>query len=293
MLASMNSAAGNLHDRSRRLLEELLPTDSAQVFFIDASRESMLVSASGIRFIFHSFGFQDFAGNDVTGEVQIQIKEILQKGEMMRSNRMTTSEDRLLESAGQFCIEASQEGVPLQLSLPIAVEMPVTKKLTNPLAARLYTGSLSGALTTADYKVFDWKLLVNRKLNVKNLNGKKYYSFYLTELNWFACSHLQSRRVTRTMVSARCISPIDDFEEQVAFLVFKNFNAIARMYPGFNRFTALNVPVKQAAEVVIIGFRQGTWFYGTYPIEKTASQIVAVNLAPIAEVKLLEYLRKL
>lgn len=293
MLASMNSAAGNLHDRSHSLLEELLSASRTQTFFINASRESMLVSASGIRFIFNSFGFQDFAGNDVTGEVQIKIKEVLQKGEMMLSNRMTTSEDRLLESAGQFCIEATQEGIPLQLSLPIAVEMPFNKKLANPLAARLYIGSFSEGLTATDHKMFDWRLVVDRKLNVKNINGNRYYSFYLTELNWFACSHLQPRRVTRTMVSARCISPIEDWEAQVAFLVFKNINAVVRMYPGFNRFTALNIPVNQAAEVVIIGFRQGVWFYGAYPIEKTASQIVAAKVEPVAEVKLLEYLRKL
>lgn len=293
MLASMNLAMGGLHDRSSNLLEELISTDSVKTFVIDASRVTTLVSSSGIRFTINSLGFQDFTGKDVIGEVQVVIKEVWQKADMILSNRLTTSEDRLLETGGQFCIEATQNGMPLQLSLPIAVELPVTQQLTNPLAARLYAGSISGALTATTRKVFDWKLLVDRKLLVKNINGRKYYSFYITDLNWFACSHLQSRRIARTMVSARCISPMEDSEEQAAFLVFKNLHSAVRMYPGFNCFTALNVPLNQAATVVMLVFQQGIWFYGTHPIEKTASQIVSIKIEPIESSKLQECLRKL
>lgn len=293
MLARTNISLGNLQKTSRTNLEALCSNNCNQLYSIDASRMTTLVSASGIRFTFYPFSFQDVIGNDVSGEVKINIREARHKGEMMLLDKMTTSEDRLLESAGQFCMEATQDDMPLQLSLPVAVEMPINTLITNPLAAKLFVGSLSEALMKSANKIFDWKCTFNRTLRVKKLNRKKYYSFYITELNWFACSHFHARRISRAMVSARCVCPNEELEEQAAFLVFKNMNAVVRMYPGYNGFTALNIPSNQAASVVFIGFGQGKWFFGIHPIEKTASQIVVVHAESISESQLLENLKKL
>jgi len=293
MLARSNAVADTLRDSSRALLDDFLSAKSTQSFSIDANRMTTLVSQASTRFTFYPGGFQRLTGAEVTGEVQVQIKEVFRKSDMILTDLMTTSEDRLLESAGHFHIQASQEGIPLQLAIPIAVEMPLSAQVANPLATRLFTGLFSNMFNATSNKLFDWRLLVNKSLKVRKIAGKKYYHFYITDLKWFSCSHLHTRRALRTMVSARCVSAIEDFEEQAAFIVFKNINSVARMYPNINRFTALHIPVNQAATIILIGFRQGEWFYGAHSMEKTSSQLVSVKVEPVIESQLIEYLRRL
>lgn len=293
MLTRSTPVTGILQNRSRAVLNDFLPKQGVQTFSINASRLTTLISKEGLRFTFAPFSFQTLNGEIVNGDIQVQLQAFFSKSDLILSDRMTTCEDRLLETIGQFCLEIQQDGTPLQLSIPISVEMPVPPQLSNVLSMRLFIGCLSSTLSTFAGKMFDWKMVVNKSLKVKRILRKKYFQFYLTELDWFACSAFHAKKAPRTMVSARCISPVEDLEELAAYIVFKDLNAIARMYPNGNRFTGVNISLNQAATIVMIGFRQGEWFYGTHKIDKTASQQVTVHLEPVIESQLLEYLRKL
>lgn len=293
MLTRSTPVTGILQNRSRALLNDFLPPKSVQPFSIDASRLTTLISQEGIRFTFSPFSFQTKTGETVIGNVELSFCAFTNKSEWVLSDRMTTCEDRLLETIGHFCLQANQESTPLQLSTPILVEIPVPPQLSNPLSMQLFMGSVSSTGTPLAGKIFDWKELAGKSVKVKKLLRRKYFQFYLTELHWFACSAFLSKKAPRTMVSARCTAPMDDLEELAAYVVFKDWNTVARMYPNGNRFIGVNISPNQAATVVMIGFRQGEWFYGAHPIEKTASQQVMVSLKPVIESQLLEYLRKL
>ncbi|MFN7115895.1 MAG: hypothetical protein ACK4TA_03800 [Saprospiraceae bacterium] len=293
MLTRSTPVTGTLLDNSRTLLRDFRATPSVQAFYIDATRLTMLISKAGIRFTFAPLSFQTLSGETVYGEVQILLEEVFHKEDIILSNRLTTSEDRLLETGGQFSIHAFQEGVPLQLAIPIGVEMPILPRFSHTLSMRLFVGSLSSTLTSVAGKVFDWKMVVDKYLKVNKISKKKYFYFYITELNWFACSTFYAKRTPRTMVSARCSSPIEDLDELAAYLVFNELNSVTRMYPNGNRFTGVNIPANQAASIIMIGCRQGEWFYGSHKMDKTSSQQVTVKLEPVIETQLLEYLHRL
>ncbi len=293
MLTRSTPVTGILQDRSRALLNDFLPPKSIQTFSIDASRLTTLISQEGIRFTFSPFSFQTRTGETVTGNVDLSFRAFSNKSECILSDRMTTCEDRLLETIGHFCLQANQASTPLQLSTPLTVEIPVPPQLSNPLSMQLFLESVASTGTPLAEKVFDWKTVGSKSVKVKKIQRKKYFQFYLTELNWFACSAFLSKKVPRTMVSARCTAPIDDLEELAAYVVFKDWNTVARMYLNGNRFIGVNISSNKAATIVMIGFRQGEWFYGVHAIEKTASQQVMVLLKSVIESQLLEYLRKL
>ncbi len=295
MLTRSTPLTGMLRDSSRALLKEFRATSNVQLFQIDAARLTTLISKGGIRFTFAPLSFQTASGEPVYGEVQILLEEVFQKDAIILSNRMTTSEDRLLETAGQFHIQAFQEAVSLQLAIPIGVEMPILPHFSHPLSTRLFVGNWSSSLLSAVGKDFDWKPVGNKPLIINRLSKKKYFWFQITELNWFACSTFHPKRAPRTMVSARFSALVEELEELAAYIVFHELNAVARMYPNptGNRFTGVNVPVNQRASIVMIGNRQGEWLFGAHKIDKTSSQQVMVKLEPVIESQLLEYLNQL
>ena len=95
------------------------------------------------------------------------------------------------------------------------------------------------------------------------------------------------------MLSARCLPPAQEWDDQAAFLVFKNINAVARMYQSGNRFTAINIPFNLSATVVFIGLQQGELYLGTHAIEETYSQLITIQAERIHKEQLLDTLLNL
>jgi hypothetical protein len=260
---------------------------ASQIFLINPARRTTIISEGGIRFTFFPFSLCDVFGNPVQEEVEIRLIELFSRSDMLRSARVTTSRDRLLETAGQLHIQASQNLLPLELSQAIKVEMPVNDALCNPLAMRLYAGSTSTTRPYSSGKGFDWEPLTDKPLKIKKINGKKYFSFELDRFHWFSCNYLFARRAGRTMVSARMIYPVRELDDKAAFLVFRDVNAVARLYPAGSKFTIFNVPVNMPASILTLGMEKGRLFYGMAEMDKTSSQLVNVQMYPVTEQELL------
>ena len=260
---------------------------------IDANRSTTVVSPNGIRFIFPPHCFSDLSGVLVSGEVQLHLCEVFGKSQMVLTNLGTTSENRLLESAGQFYLQATQEGKPLKLIQPVSVEMPVILSLSNKIAVKLFAGSFSTMLAFNDDHVFDWRLADDRALPIRKVAEKKYYHFEIHEFNWHGCHYFYPKKTTRTMVGARAVSVIESFDDQAAFLVFDDIPSVVRMYDNVNGFTALNIPVNLAAKVILLALKDEQLYFGSRPIENTYSQKTYVELEPVSEEQLLEKLRQL
>lgn len=263
---------------------------SFQSFLINPARRTTIISEGGTRFTFFPFSLCDVFGNPVQEEVEIRLLEVFTRSEMLRSARVTTSQDRLLETAGQLYIQASQNLLSVELRQAVKVEMPVNEDLRNPLAMRLYAGSTSTTRPYSSEKGFDWEPLTDKSLKIKKINGRKYFSFELDRFHWFSCNHLFARRANRTMVSTRMIFPGRELDDQAAFLVFRDVNAVARLYPAGNKFTIFNVPVNMPASILTLGLERGQLFFGMSAIEKISSQLVNVEMHPVTEAVLLERL---
>jgi len=260
----------------------------AQVFRINPTRITTIVGKKGIRLTFSPFSLCDVFGKPTTETVTIKLIEINTRPGMLRADKVTISEDRLLESAGQFFIQASQNFLPIELNQPIAVELPLNNTLRNPLAMRLYEGSISTTRSFGSERAFDWKPVgAGKALKIKKRGNQKYCTFELDQFKWFSCNHQLARRASRTMVSAKMICPVQELDDQVAFLVVQDVNAVARMYPAGKKFTIFNVPVKKPVQVLILGLHQGQLYFGRVLIEKTSSRLVPVPMHPVSEQDLL------
>ncbi len=265
----------------------------ALTYNLDANRLTTIVSPNGVRFTFPPFCFSDANGQPVNGEVRFLLREVFGKSQMVLSNLMATSEDRLLESAGQFLLQATQNGKPLQLAEPVTVEMPVIPSLSNKIAVKLFQGSYSTMQAFNDDNIFDWQLVNNRALPIRKVSGKKYFRFDIKAFNWYGCHYFYPKKSARAMVSACAVSAIEAFDDHLAYLVFDDIPSAARMYFNGNRFIALNIPTNLAAQVVLFAMKDEQLYYGARAVENTTSQLVYVEMEPISEYKLLDKIRAL
>lgn len=282
---------GSPYRKVETLLKRL--ESPAQVFEIDPGRKTTIVGEQGTRLTIFPHAFRDARKGLVDRPVKLQLREVFSKKDILLSNKMTTSQDRLLESAGQLWVAAFYEGQLLDLTYPISIELPVKSALRNPLSVRIYSGSTASTRGFEPEATFDWRLSDKKALPIRRLSVKKYYRFWLYQFNWINCKNALSRRKGRSMVSAKAVSLIEQFDDLQAYLVLSGAEAMARMHRTKDRFAAFNIPAHFAARVLMIGIHEGVIYYGEREITKTGNCQVFVRLEPLTSRELGEKLEKL
>lgn len=264
----------------------------AQSFVVNPSRRTTVVGKLGTRLTFFPNSFIDSAGQVVSNTVTVQLREVFSKEEMIFTGLPTTSEDRLLESAGQFHLQANAGSRELSLQKGVNVELPIRDEINNPVAMRLFRGSSSSTRAYRSGFNFDWELASDQHLNlVKNI-GKRYFHFSIDQLNWWNCDSFVKAR-QKVMLSVKMETVIEEFEDRLAFLVFKDINAAVRMYPTGRRFSAINIPTQLSASLLVMASAKGQLYLGEADVLRTSNRMLRLPIQPIDENDLIRVIRQL
>lgn len=251
---------------------------AGQCFTIDPARRTTLVGSQGTRLTIAPNSFLDPSGWPVRGQVNLILREVFSRPDMVLSGLTNTSEDRILESAGQLSLEAQCEGEGLSLAIPIAIDLPLQAGLDNPLASQLFSGGVSQTSSFGSGLRFDWKSAKAKNIQLKTLGEKKYLHFPINQLNWWNCTSFFHRRRSRIMMSLRWSAHETPVEDVAAFLVFKDFNAVVRMYPSRHGFSSWNIPKDVVARVILLGFNGKQFLMGKSAWAPTSSQPILVEM---------------
>ncbi|GJM33229.1 MAG: hypothetical protein DHS20C18_22300 [Saprospiraceae bacterium] len=254
----------------------------AQQYFINPAKETTLVSENGMRITFSPFSFSDQYGRIVTDEVQILLQEIHSWQELIFSGLVTGSGDRFLESAGPFNLSAYHKDGHLRLRQNFTVEFPVGNIPYNQ-PARLFRGSTSITRTLRGRKVFDWEEVSSKGLKIRRIKGEKYYHFELGSFNWWNCQYYYNKKANRAMVSVRLPINLDRVADKMAFLVVEDLNAVVMMYAHAYSFTALNIPTKLPARLLLLAYNEGQFYFHQQVIAETAKIMIDAQMMPVKE----------
>ena len=84
-------------------------------FVVDNTRQCEFIGRRGTRLVFPANIFEDENGVSAQGSIEIVMKECYDLDEILAEKLSTTSDGRIIETAGMVHIEATQGGVPLRL----------------------------------------------------------------------------------------------------------------------------------------------------------------------------------
>ncbi len=94
-----------------------------QSFTINAASGQWITGAKGSMFYFPANSLLDASNNPVTGSVDIELKEYMNKADMLFSGITVTSGNQLLESGGMFYLMARKNGQELHLKNNVGFTM--------------------------------------------------------------------------------------------------------------------------------------------------------------------------
>jgi len=176
-----------------------------------------ITGVKGIKIDFPANTFLDAAGNPVTGNVKLTLKEVMSKRDILFSGKMTESNKQLLVSGGEFQILAFQGTQALKLNPVVDVQVKVPTTLsTAPMDLFTFGG------TTAS----DSTWMFNQKARITTTPS--YYQFSLPGFGWLNCDYFYSNPGSKTTITASpaYAGAAPNIKEQRAYLLFDQLNNV-------------------------------------------------------------------
>ena len=251
--------------------ERLLPSPPQELFEIEASKTTVIVTQKGSRLTFPAFGWHTPEGRSINGLVQLTITELSSPAEIIAAGLGTTTQDRLLEMPVMLHIEAFSAKVGLNTVLPIEWELPVESyKGMNMLSQQLFHAASPSLCVYGSSPVYDWQLAKAPKSVFRTLYRKQHLLFQLSAAGWWGIGTPVKCRKNRKMVSLKTTGQIPALTEQKAFIVFELHNSIIRMHEGAHHFTSFHVPGCHKATVVSFGITDNELYGGKAELDPKA-----------------------
>jgi hypothetical protein len=120
------------YEQAKKFFENNAP--KYESFTVDASAGGTITTSKGTKINFPGGIFKNGAGQTVSGNVTVQVKDILSASDMLLGNRPTDAGGKMLVSFGEMTVKASQNGQDLQLRNDSArVQVPLAP---NPAAGQ-------------------------------------------------------------------------------------------------------------------------------------------------------------
>lgn len=231
---------------------------SLQTFTINAANGSWITGAKGCKFYFPANALLDASNNPVTGNVTIELKEYMNKADMLFSGVTVTSGNSLLESGGMFYIMAKQNGQELHLKNNVGFQMMVPQADNGNNQMDFWNGVANDdSLNKVDWVKQD--SVVIEKVKDSAQGGGANRQSYFGQFNYFKFGYCNIDREAwkfstiinkfRIKLPAGC-----NDTNSTSLLLFKNYNCCAWCY--WNNFedlmsTYYQLPLGETLKVLV------------------------------------------
>ncbi len=196
------------------------------------------------------------AGQTLTGKVTVEMILVKKKGDMIRLNKPTTSNNRLLVSGGELFISLNKNGQNVQLAPGVRYNIHYADPAPNQLM-KFFAGDES------NIQQFNW-LPGTSSSNDTVMAGTQAYEIYTSHLRWINCAYFyDTTGIPRVNVSAELASHFTN-ANTVAFTVFKDYRSVVGMYGDITtrKFSTGKLPGGKAITVVVISKQGNDYFLG-------------------------------
>lgn len=195
-------------------------------------------------------------GQSATGLVKITSRLLLSKGDLIRADKPTVSNGRVLVSGGVMYVRLYQDEVPLtaSTSMPLMLEYA-----GSPLdqSMGLFYGDSSVAST------FNWLPAQDSMSNPVQIFGQN-YRIYASHLGWINCDKFyDTSNIPQSKLALDLPSNYTN-ANSAAFVVFKNKRTVIELYgdAGTMQFRSGNLPAGEEITVVVLSMQGNDYFYG-------------------------------
>lgn len=223
---------------------------------IDCTVGGTITTSEGLTIILPPLGLLLPNGTPASGKVYVESMLITQKGDMIRMDKPTTSNNSLLVSGGEVYVKIRKDADELHL----AVNKRIYVRYADPApstAMRLFYGDES------NFNQFNWvPAFDSSTLSATSQGGVIGYVISTGNLRWLNCDRFADSTGQRVNIIASL--PVDYTNANTSvYLVFHDLKSIMGMNgdPVTKKFISARVPVGKLVTVVSITKKGANSYY--------------------------------
>lgn len=257
------------------IFAELAP--KTQHFSIDPARSTAITTANGVEFTILPSAFITTDQKEVSGPIDITIKEVFTIPEMIFSGVLPVSYDRNgsplypIESDGQFFFEAKQKGTEAKLEVVrgrVFVSVPIRSNNPN---MRLYKADQSIDADSVLWQRDTTNAIFTDSSMTDTTNRdsmqRSFHQFSLSQFSWINCDALFFSDLTPTKVSLTYRSELR-LDNIQGYLVFRENNSVMMFY---------NQLFNTSQTLLIYGYKDDKLYYDLQEISPPISSEILVD----------------
>ena len=206
----------------------------SQSFTFDITLGALITGAKGSQFYFAPSSLVHQNGSEVTGNVTVELREYMNKADMLFSGITVTSGNALLESGGMFYIMPRQNGEELKLKSGSTFQIFIPKANAGNQAMDFWNGepNLDDSFNKIDWVKQDSVPIEQVKDTVQG-GGQR--TKYFAQFNYFKfgyCNIDREMNNFKTLITKFRIKLAGHCKDSnsTALLLFKNYNSCAWCY---------------------------------------------------------------
>ncbi|UPT65862.1 MAG: hypothetical protein M0D57_15285 [Sphingobacteriales bacterium JAD_PAG50586_3] len=239
-------------------LNQAVPT---QTFSVKADEQTTITTTAGAEVTFWPNSFKMANNTIVSGYVDISLKEIYTKKDMILNNATTTSGGNILVSKGEMYLLVTQNGQELFPTQQYKVKLPssgiqnyipvFTGTVTNPNPNNTAINYLNWIQDTTNF----YKYVVN---------GDTSYIGYPDDFNWINCDYFYNNTDPKDSISAVLPSSFDETNTKV-FISIDSEEAVGNVFnihPGSNKYRFNSIPIGTNVHMTSFSVSNGKLYFG-------------------------------
>lgn len=288
-----STTGGGTTGGSQATLQNLFNTLSGptQHFTMNAASSANYTCANGTQVFISPNSFLTASGGPVTGMINIELKDVLSKKDMILNNAFPVSNGQLLVSGGEVFLKASQGGQSLKINPngQVIYQVPAGNSpsyqmlpfYAPPVASA--SVSLAWALPTGSVT----PLAVVQDTSGTGGGSGYYYYFPTDSVNWTNCDYYYNNSGAKTTCTVT-VSGNANNSNTMVFLSMNGTSSIARL-SSTSYFTisqqfasyANSIPVGASYTIGAISYDGTNYYYGSQQVVMTTD--MTITLPPLTQ----------
>jgi hypothetical protein len=260
-----------------------------QSYTVNATGYNSFTCANGTRIITMPNSFLTKSGAPVSGNVTIEVKDVLSKKDMVLNNAFPVSNGQLLVSGGEVYFNPTQNGQQLKLNPAVRVTFLVPAGNTPSYQMQEFYAQGPSVLSDST-SILNWVQATNTGTTTGIQVGQdtafggsiNYYDFDSDSVNWTNCDYFANTSGAKTTCTVNLSGNANNSNTMV-FLSKNGVVSIARLSP-FNIFTVSqqfksyvnSIPLGANYTVGAISFDGSNYYYASQQITMTTDMVITM-----------------
>ena len=275
-------------------LKKKAPT--AENFTVSAETGGTLTTTRGSKIVIPANAFVTASGEAVTGNVEVKMKEITSKADMIFAGAFTMSNDGLLNSGGEYFLQASQNGSALRVADGENIEVTTPAQAVNGDMQLFFAGQQEDP---DDVNEFIWvpaDTTANQDSVVTYNPVDSTYRLVLDSLGWINIDAFVGESAITCTFNLTGITGLND-ENTRAYGIFTGVNgviAVGRWYGNItDNVITENRLVSLPVNILVVSTIDDKFYYGLLALTPTAGGAYSIPMTLTTEDELEDIIRNI